>query len=200
MVPMTQAIAVQRPVDPAPHHERPSMLGVGVMVWLGSELMFFSGLFAAYYTIRAHALVWPPAHDKVDLFQSGMFTLLLVMSSVTMQKAVWEEEHNHRRAARWWVVLSFVMGASFLMNQAVEWVQVPFSASRDAYGSLFFVMSGIHGLHVIIGLVAMIGVLGRMVGPSGDPGERVVFQSVSYYWHFVDVVWVALWATLFLVH
>ncbi|MGH9062891.1 MAG: cytochrome c oxidase subunit 3 [Acidimicrobiales bacterium] len=196
---MTQAIAVQRPVAPAPPG-RPSMLGVGVMIWLGSELMFFSGLFAAYYTIRAHAVTWPPPGDTLDVYQSAAFTWVLVMSSVTMQKAVWEEEHNNRNAARWWLALTFVMGATFVLSQAVEWTKVPFSASTDAFGSLFYVMTGIHGLHVIVGLVAMIGLVGRMAGPSGDPGERVVFQAVSYYWHFVDIVWVALYLSIFLVH
>ncbi|MGH9067901.1 MAG: aa3-type cytochrome oxidase subunit III [Acidimicrobiales bacterium] len=197
---MTQAIAVQRPVEPAPFPNRPSMLGVGTVIWLGSELMFFSGLFAAYYTIRAHAQVWPPLGDHLDVAQAAAFTLLLVMSSVTMQKAVYEEEHDRRRSARWWLILTFVMGASFVLSQAVEWTTVNFSTSTDAFGSLFYVMSGIHGLHVIIGLVAMIGILGRMVGPSGDPGERTAFQAVSYYWHFVDVVWVGLYCSIFLVH
>lgn len=177
------------------------MLGVGTMVWLGSELMFFSGLFAAYFTIRAHDSVggvWPPHGIKLDIFQSGMFTLILLMSSVTMQKALWEEEYGRRRSARWWVALTIVMGASFLANQAVEWGTVAFSTSTNAFGSMFFVMTGLHGLHVFIGLVAMGGLLGRMIGPKGDPGEVAVFQSISYYWHFVDIVWIGLYASLFL--
>jgi cytochrome c oxidase subunit 3 len=197
---MTQAIAVERPLLSQPHPSRPSMLGVGVMIWLGSELMFFSGLFAAYYTIRAHAVTWPPAGDKLDIIQSAIFTWILVMSSVTMQKAVWNMEHGLRRAARWWLALTFVMGSTFVLSQAVEWTKVPFTTNTDAFGSLFYVMTGIHGLHVIVGLIAMIALAGRMVGPAGDPGEMAVFQAVSYYWHFVDIVWVALYLSLFLVH
>ncbi|MCL4449021.1 MAG: cytochrome c oxidase subunit 3 [Actinobacteria bacterium] len=178
--------------------ERPSLLAVGVLIWLGSELMFFSGLFAAYFAIRAHATIWPPKGSHLDVLQAGIFTLILLASSPTMQKAVWEEEKGNRVSARFWIVLSITLGSMFLMNQMYEWITLPFSPSTNAYGSLFFIMSGIHGLHVLLGLVAMVFLLGRMKGPAGDPGERTVFQAVSYYWHFVDFVWIALYACLFL--
>ncbi|MBO0887069.1 MAG: cytochrome c oxidase subunit 3, partial [Acidimicrobiales bacterium] len=60
--------------------------------------------------------------------------------------------------------------------------------------------TGIHGLHVAVGLIAMLFLLGRMIGPGGDPGEQPAFQAVGYYWHFVDVVWIGLYASLFLLH
>ncbi len=180
---------------------KPTILGVGTMVWLGSEMMFFSGLFAAYFTIRAHdGKPWPPAGVHLDVLQAGIFTAILVMSSVTMQKAVFEAEHNRLRSAKWWIVLTIVMGASFVANQAVEWHKFTFGPQTNAYGSLFYLMSGLHGLHVILGLVAMGFLLLRMSGQSKDHGRLAVIQSVSYYWHFVDVVWVALYACLFLLH
>jgi cytochrome c oxidase subunit 3 len=117
-----------------------------------------------------------------------------------MQWGVWQEERGLRRSARWWIVLTFLMGSAFDANQGYEWTHVPFSAHTDAYGSMFFVMTGLHGLHVAIGLVAMLFLLGRMAGPGGDPGERPALQALSYYWHFVDIVWVGLYASLFLVH
>ena len=190
---------VQRPEDIGPlGFRRPTMLGVGTIIWLGSELMFFSGLFAAFFTVRAHATVWPPPDVKLDLARSGIFTAILLLSSVTCQKGVWEEEHGRRRSARWWIVLTVVMGSAFLANQASEWSSASFQPSSNSYGSMFFVMTGLHGLHVAIGLVAWVGVLGRMVGPKGDPGEQAVFQAVSYYWHFVDIVWIGLYSALFL--
>jgi cytochrome c oxidase subunit 3 len=198
---MTQAATLDRHDLLPGGMRKPSMLGVGTIVWLGSELMFFAGLFAAYFTIRAnHVGPWPPAGDKLDVVQSGIFTVILLMSSVTMQKALWDAEHGLRRASRWWLVLTIVMGASFIANQAVEWHTVPFSTSTNAFGSMFYVMTGLHGLHVILGIVAMLGLLGRLSGPAGDPGELDVFQAISYYWHFVDVVWIGLYASLFLLH
>ena len=93
---------------------------------------------------------------------------------------------------------TLVLGTAFLANQAYEWATLTTRPDTNAYGSLFFIMTGLHGLHVFIGLVAMIFLLGRMKGPAGDPGELSVFQGVSYYWHFVDIVWVGLYSCLFL--
>jgi cytochrome c oxidase subunit III len=196
---VSQAISL---TDPAPTtkivHDRPPMLAIGVMIWLGSELMFFSGLFAAFFTIRAHAPQWPPPGTDLDTIQAGVFTAILVASSGTMWMAVHHEEWRRRNKARLWVVLSIVLGAMFLGNQFYEWVTQTTRPGTNAFGSLFYIMTGLHGLHVFVGLVAMAFLLGRMKGVAGDPGELSVFQGVSYYWHFVDIVWIGLYACLFL--
>jgi cytochrome c oxidase subunit 3 len=93
------------------------------------------------------------------------------------------------------------MGAAFLGNTLYEWHDFAshnHGPALNAYWSLFFVMTGIHGLHVALGLVAMIFLLGRMGGRSGDPGETNVFQAVGYYWHFVDFMWIGIFSALFL--
>jgi cytochrome c oxidase subunit 3 len=196
---VSQALSVGKPAKPARIvHDRPPMLAIGIMIWLGSELMFFSGLFAAFFTIRANDHPWPPAGTHLDTLQAGIFTLILVSSSFTMQKAVFDEERFNRRGARIWVGATIALGMMFLGNQAYEWASQLTRPGTNAYGSLFFIMSGLHGLHVFLGLVAMVFLLGRMKGPAGDPGELSVFQGVSYYWHFVDVVWVGLYSCLFL--
>jgi len=178
------------------------MIGVGVMIWLSSEVMFFSSLFAAFFTIRAHASVWPPVGTKLDTIQSGIFTAILVASSFTMQKAVFDQERGDRRTAKMFIVITIIMGAAFDGNQFYEWVTLSHNPATDpthtAFVSLFYIMTGIHGLHVFLGLVAMVFLLGRLKGPKGDPGETPVFQGVSYYWHFVDIVWVGLYSCLFL--
>ncbi len=182
------------------------MLAVGVVVWLGSEFMFFSGLCAAFFTIRAHNMPhWPPggtfpAGTKLDTIQALVFTVVLLASSPTFQLGVWAQERGSYKTARNWIIVSFILGAAFLGNQAYEWKTLPFRAHTNAYGSLFYIMSGLHGLHVLLGLVAMIALLGRLAGSikGGDPGETAVFQAVSYYWHFVDFVWIGLFSALFL--
>lgn len=199
---MTQAITTHaEPVGGGIRFNKPTMLGVGTMVWLGSELMFFSGLFAAYYTIRANSTgPWPLGNIKLDVIQSGIFTMILLLSSFTMQKAVYDLEHDRRRSARLWIVITIIMGAAFLGNQIYEWTHATFSPSTNAFSSMFFIMTGLHGLHVFLGLVAMAFLLIRVAGRSKDPGLLPVMQSISYYWHFVDIVWIALYASLFLVH
>jgi cytochrome c oxidase subunit III len=201
---VTQALAVDPAVTTRQRHrpDKPPMLAVGVIIWLGSEVMFFSSLFAAFFTIRAHASVWPPPGTHLDTLRAGFFTLVLVSSSFTMQKAVWDQERGDRSKAKLWVVWTIVLGALFVANQFYEWVSLSHDPATNpthtAFGSLFYIMSGLHGLHVTLGLVAMGFLLVRLKGPKGDPGETPVFQGVSYYWHFVDVVWVGLYACLFL--
>jgi len=190
--------AIERTHHGHPIAERPQLLAVGVVIWLGSEFMFFSGLFAAFFTIRANAAIWPPAGTKLDVYQALVFTFVLLASSPTMQFGVWAQERGQYRKAQAWIVTSFLLGAAFLGNQAYEWKTLPFRPHTNVYGSLFYIMSGLHGLHVLLGLVAMVALLGRLAGRKGDPGETAVYQAVSYYWHFVDIMWIGLFSALFL--
>ncbi len=201
---MADTLVADNPaIAPRRHRpDRPPMIGVGVIIWLGSEVMFFSALFATIFTLRAHSTGhWPPAGTKLDTVQSGIFTIILVASSFTMQKAVWDQEAGKRDSAKKWVWLTLVMGTFFVANQFYEWVTLSHNPATDptqtSYGSIFYISTGLHGLHVTLGLVAMIFLLGRLKGPKGDPGETASFQGISYYWHFVDVVWVGLYSCLF---
>ena len=196
---MSQAISVDPPAQRHKTvHDRPPMLAIGIIIWLGSEVMFFSGLFAALFTIRAHSASWPPPGTHLDTVQAGIFTLILVSSSFTMWRAVTHEEYGNRRGTRIWIGITLALGAMFLGNQMYEWITQTTRPQTNAYGSIFFITTGLHGLHVFIGLIAMIFLLGRLKGKAGDPGELSVLQGVSYYWHFVDVVWIGLYSCLFL--
>jgi cytochrome c oxidase subunit 3 len=200
---VTQAVSVEHPAPQGKIvHDRPPMLAVGVMIWLGSELMFFSGLFAAFFTIRANTPgAWPPSGTHLDTIRGAIFTLVLVSSSFSMQWAVRQAEWRNRKSARRWIIVTIILGAAFLGNQATEWLFLTTRWYTNSYGSLFFIMTGLHGLHVFIGLLAMVLLLGRMRGDvGGDPGELAAIQGVSYYWHFVDIVWVGLFSCLFFLH
>jgi cytochrome c oxidase subunit III len=178
---------------------RAPLLPVGTVVWLASELMFFSGLFGAYFALRAAtAGPWPPPDVELDRVVSGLFTGLLVASSGTVQLAVRALARGRRSAFRRWLVVTVALAAAFLANQAHEWLTLDFSISSHPYGSAFYVMTGFHGLHVAGGMLAMAVLVGRASWPGFGPAETPAVEVVSYYWHFVDVVWVALWATLFL--
>ena len=183
----------------APAHDRTPVLTVGTVVWLASELMFFSGLFAAYFTLRATAEGdWPPSDVELEVVTSGLFTLGLVLSSGTMQLAVRAIARSWLPAFRGWLVATLVLAAAFIANQAHEWSSLEFHADTHSYGSAFYVMTGFHGIHVIGGMLAMVLLLGRAGSRRFGAADLPAVEMVSYYWHFVDVVWIGLWATLFL--
>ncbi len=176
---------------------RPSLLGVGTVVWLSSELMFFAGLFAAYFTLRADNMTWPPEDVELATLRTAAATAVLVASSFTMHVAVRSAERGDRSTAVRWLLITAGLGALFLINQAIEYIEAPFSISTHAYGSIFYLMTGFHGLHVLGGIAFMLAIIGAVGGRSAAPvGPGVTV--CGYYWHFVDVVWVAMFATIYL--
>jgi cytochrome c oxidase subunit 3 len=186
-----------RPVNPADY--RPAFLNVGVIVWLASELMFFSGLFAAFYTLRASTKVWPPKGDTVDAVSVGMATIILLISSGTMQMAVHRTLKGDKRGFLGWLALSFALGALFDGMQLSDYIGRSFPVSQNAWTSCFYVLTGIHAIHVAGGLLGMV-IMGLRAHKSRKFGSHTLpsVEFLSYYWHFVDVVWIALYASIFL--
>jgi cytochrome c oxidase subunit 3 len=174
------------------------LLVVGIVLFLGSELMFFSSLFGMYFTLRAHTQPWTPEDVKVDGTRL-LFTGILVASSFTMQRALQHIKAGNLAGMRRWIRLSFVMGAVFLGGQTHEWLTLPFTIHTDAYGSAFYAMTGFHGLHVFAGLVLMLVILGRAAAGAYSGEEHAGVEVATYYWHFVDIVWIALFSVLFIV-
>ncbi len=194
---------------------RPNPVSVGTIVWLASELMFFAGLFAMYFTTRA-ALpeMWAERTAQLNLTFAAINTTVLVLSSVTCQMGVWAAERFQPRrtgsllqVTRWgmneWMTLTFVMGAAFIGGQVYEYaelVQHGIALNSDPYGSVFYLTTGFHGLHVIGGLLAFLMLLGRSFAARRfGHHEATTAIVVSYYWHFVDVVWIALFGAIYLI-
>ena len=183
---------------PGPAH-RIALLPLGTVVWLASEVTFFGSLFGAYFTLRATAPgPWPPADVELETAVTGLATALLVASSGTMQLAVRAIAADRRPRFRRLVALTALLAVVFLANQAREWSVASFGPSSHGYGSAFYVMTGFHGAHVTGGMIAMAVLLGRSGGTGFGAEATDSVEVLSYYWHFVDVVWVAMFATLFL--
>jgi cytochrome c oxidase subunit III len=183
----------------SPARQQPSMLAVGAVVWLASELMFFGGLFAAYFTLRAEAKVWPPAGVELETLLSAIFTLFLIASSGTMVLAVRALERGNRAMTARWLVATFALGALFLANQIREFYSLDFQVSSNSYGSIYYLMTGFHALHVAAGLLLMLVALVIATGPAPLVRRGPAAESIGYYWHFVDVVWIGLFATIFVI-
>ena len=179
------------------------MVSVGTIIWLSSELMFFAGLFAMYFTARAQSGgVWPPPPTHLNLYQAVPVTLVLIASSFTCQMGVFSAERGDVFGLRRWYLLTFAMGAFFIGGQLYEYVhlvQHGTTISRSAYGTVFYLATGFHGLHVTGGLIAFIFLLARTRMSKFTPAQATAAIVVSYYWHFVDIVWIALFATIYFV-
>jgi cytochrome c oxidase subunit 3 len=179
---------------------RPNMVSVGTIIWLSSELMFFAGLFAMFFTVKAQntSAEWPPPPAEIDLKYSLPFTIILVASSFTCQMGVFAAERGDVFGLRRWYSLTFVMGLVFLLGQAGEYYQQVVdnhtTISSSAWGSVFFIATGFHGLHVAGGLVAFILLMIRTKMSKFTPAQATATIVVSYYWHFVDIVWIGLFA------
>ena len=183
---------------------RPNMVAVGTIVWLSSELMFFAALFAMYFTIRSvtGADNWPPEHVHLAVGYSAVFTTILILSSFTCQWGVFKAEEGDVYGMRRWFFLTLLMGLTFVLGQANEFRNQYAEGNKlssDGYGSVFYLTEGFHGLHVIAGLFAFVFVLLRSTVGRYTPEKATSAIVVSYYWHFVDVVWVGLFATIYLI-
>ena len=200
-------VATATVIENAPAHapaNRPNMVSVGTIVWLSSELMFFAALFAMYFTMRAvHQAEWSDYTEKLNVPFAAVNTLILVLSSVTCQLGVFAAERGDVRGLRRWFIITFIMGSVFVAGQVTEYTQLireGITWTTSAYGSVFYLTTGFHALHVSGGLVAFLFVLGRTyVSKRFTHRQATSAIVVSYYWHFVDVVWIALFSVIYLI-
>jgi cytochrome c oxidase subunit III len=180
---------------------RPNMVSVGTIVWLSSELMFFAALFAMYFSIRAADYhMWQVHTPKLDVPYATANTIVLVLSSVTCQLGVFAAEKGDVFGLRRWFTITFVMGLIFVLGQANEYrslVHEGVTLNGDGYGSMFYLTTGFHGLHVTGGLIAFIVYMIRTTMGRFTPAQATSAIVVSYYWHFVDVVWIALFSMIY---
>ena len=197
----------------APAVQRPNVVAVGTIVWLGSEVMFFAGLFAIYFTLKATSPgLWEEETAKLNVTFAAINTTILVLSSFTAQAGVFAAERlqPHRTGSlfnfrKWgmveWFFLTYAMGATFVVGQIYEYamlVSEHVSLSSDSYGSAFYITTGFHGLHVTGGLIAFLLVIGRAFAVTKfGHKEATTAVVVSYYWHFVDVVWIGLFLIIY---
>jgi len=195
---------------------KPNVVAVGTIVWLSSELMFFAAIFAMYFTTRGvqGPAIWSESTELLSIPFAAVTTTVLVLSSVTCQFGVFAAERfqNKREGSLWqmsrwgmreWFALTFLMGAFFIAGQIYEYaalVSEGLTLSSNAYGSIFYLATGFHGLHVTGGLIAFLIVLVRVAKARRFTQQQATTTIVvSYYWHFVDAVWIALFAAIYLI-
>lgn len=177
---------------------------LGMLLFITSEVMFFAGLFAAYFNVRAAAPAWPPADmaDKLHILPLvGPATVLLILSSFTCQIGVWAIRRNDRRGLVRAIGITFVLGVTFLVLQAIDYALLYEEGLRldaGAFGTTYYTLTGFHGAHVLGGVLMLGVVLYRGMAGQFSSRHHDMVEATSMYWHFVDVVWILLFSLLYL--
>jgi cytochrome c oxidase subunit III len=174
---------------------------VGMLLFIASEVMFFGGLFATYFNARASVGPgnWhPPEGGHLDLPLAAVLTVILVASSFTMQFGVWAIRRGDTGKMRMWTAITLGLGILFLAGQLYDYSQLGFSIAESSFGTVFYTLTGFHGAHVFGGAVGLTIVLARASQGQFSARNHVAVEAVSVYWHFVDVVWIAVFSTIYL--
>lgn len=161
--------------------------------------MFFAALFAAYYALRANRAQWPPAGVHLNPLEAGFGTFLLFAASLVMVLATKAMDRQKWRAARWWTFSAIVAAVGFVLVALHGYSDDTFGISTNAYGSIYYTMTGFHLLHVIAGIAILAALLVGMRSRALQVNQRAGAEAMTYYWHFVFVVWVGIFATIYFV-
>ena len=195
--------------DPAAVHGAHEQQGtdtalMGMLLFIASEVMFFAALFGAYFNVKSTAAVWPPQGTEFinPVGLPIIATVILVSSSFTMQWGIWRIRKGDRAGMNRAIALTILLGVIFLGIQVIDYINLAgtenFGINSGVYGTLFFTMTGFHGAHVLGGVLGMSVILSRGVRGQFSAKHHVAVEAVSAYWHFVDIVWVALFSTIYL--
>ncbi|HUF07291.1 MAG TPA: cytochrome c oxidase subunit 3 [Candidatus Binatia bacterium] len=174
---------------------------VGMLLFIASEVMFFGGLFATYFNARASVGTeeWgPPPGGHLDLPLAAVLTAILVASSFTMQFGVWAIRRGDIGKLKLWTGITLALGILFLAGQLYDYGMLGFGIADGVYGTVFYTLTGFHGAHVFGGTVGLTIVLARAMRGQFSARNHVAVEAVSMYWHFVDVVWIGVFSTIYL--
>ena len=175
----------------------------GMVLFIGSEIMLFGGLFAAYFFVRNQADTWPPEsiEHTVSKGLGAVLTAILISSSVAAHIGILGLQRGNKQVFKTGLLIAIILGSIFIGGQIYEWFQLwdeGLNATSGAYGSTFFIITGFHGAHVIAGLAMLIVVFVRANWDDFTPTRHLFAEAAILYWHFVDVVWVFVFSILYL--
>ena len=204
---MAHADAIPRDAV-APMTSRGSRLNMGLLgmvIFIGSEVMLFASLFTAYFMVRYNIAEgnWPPLKSDGEPFElpkliTGVNTVILVFSSFTVWWAEHSLRHGNRKGLMRGLGLTILLGATFLAIQINEYVHLGFTPDDTAFGSTFYTLTGFHGAHVFLGLTILTFCFVRAKVGDFTPQRMTPLSAGSVYWHFVDVVWILLYTLVYL--
>ena len=184
---------------PANQSSRVEAQFLGMLLFIISEIMVFGAFFTAYFFIRVvQGADWPAEGTELPKLIAGVNTAILVSSSFTMHWALEGARLGNRRALKAGLATTLMLGATFLTIQINEYVHIGFSPQDHAQGTIFYGLTGLHGAHVFIGLLLLsMATLRAFRGHFTEKEHRGV-EVPGIYWHFVDVMWVVVYTTIYI--
>ena len=174
---------------------------LGILLFIVSEVMLFGAFFASYFFLRVvvNPPAWPPHPFELPVAVAGMNTAILFSSSFTVHYALEAIRRGNRQGMIFGLGATWLLGATFLFIQLNEYVHIGFSARDGAFGSIFYCLTGLHGAHVFVGLLlltfANIRAWRGHFGPDAE--DHLGVEVVGIYWHFVDVMWLIVFTTVY---
>ena len=172
---------------------------LGMFLFIASEIMLFGSFFTAYFFVRVAAgTPWPTPGLHLPVFVAGINTFILVTSSFTMHWALQSIKRGNRSGLKAGLVLTFLLGLTFLLTQVLEYSRIGFTPHSDAFGSVFFGLTGLHGAHVFVGLTILLFMTIRSFRGHFTPTEHHGVEIPGIYWHFVDVMWIVVYTTVYI--
>lgn len=176
---------------------------LGMWVFLGSEIMFFTALIGSYIILRvAQPAAWKAPGVVLNIPITAINTFLLICSSVTMVKAFAAAQEGRQKQLQLWLVATVLIGATFVGVQAYEYsvlIAKDFVPAEGLYGSTFYTMTGFHGFHVSVGVICLAFVTWKAFRGKYTATDHRGVEVVGLYWHFVDLVWIILFTIVYLI-
>jgi cytochrome c oxidase subunit 3 len=176
---------------------------LGIYIFIASEVMLFGSFFTAYFFARVVVQneTWPPEGFELPVYLALLNTIILVTSSFTMHWALQSIKRNYRAGLVAGLTLTFLLGLTFLLIQIREYTRLGFAPNDLAFGSTFYGLTGLHGAHVFVGLNLLAYALIRAVRGHYGPKEHehLGVEIPGIYWHFVDVMWIVVYVTVYVV-
>jgi cytochrome c oxidase subunit III len=185
---------------PAAHQSsRVDARTLGMFLFIASEVMLFGSFFTAYFFVRvANGVPWPTPPYELPVFVAGINTIILVTSSFTMHWALQSIKRGNRAGLQAGLTLTFLLGLTFLLTQLLEYSRVGFTPHTDAFGTIFFSLTGLHGAHVFVGLTLLLAATIRAFRGHYTPEQHHGVEIPGIYWHFVDVMWIVVYTTVYI--
>jgi cytochrome c oxidase subunit III len=179
--------------------EHPDFRTFGLVTFLLSESLMFGALFVVYLSYRGGAAQWPPEGTEVELILPAINTVILVASSFVIHLGDSAVKRNDIPGLRKWYGLTALMGTIFLVGQVYEYANLGYGLSENLFSNLFYIMTGFHGLHVLLGVLLILGVVwrSRKEGHYSDHKHTGV-EMAEIYWHFVDIIWIVLFGLIYI--